>query len=58
MTTDPRLPYDSDLKRQLVEYIRDNFADVFGQHVALLREENGLEELAFRIHCGEFGPLP
>lgn len=59
MTFDPRSPISSsEFRSQMVARIRERYGDMLGVHAALLDDEEGLEELAFRIRCGEFGPLP
>ncbi len=58
MTMDPRDTHGSNLRNELVTQIRARFGDLLGPHAALLDDEEGLEELAFRIQCGELGPLP
>jgi hypothetical protein len=51
-----------DLRAELLvhirERIRERFGDRLGPWAELLETEDGLEELAFRIECGEFGSLP
>jgi len=43
-----------DLRSTMIDYIREHFSDMLGDHVALLDEPEGLDTLATMLRCGHF----
>ena len=49
------LPHDADVRSTMIDYIRDHFGDVLGEHAALLDRDGGLDELAALLRDGKIG---
>jgi hypothetical protein len=46
---------DAHFRSQMIAYIRRHFADVLGEHVALLDREDGLDTIAELLQSGRIG---
>ncbi len=48
-------PDAPNFRQAMIEYIKDNFADLLGPHADLLDEEDGLDKVAEMLSEGRFG---
>lgn len=48
------LPFDRSRKKEFVAFVCAHYGDALTGRERLLKDDDGLEELAFRIACGEF----
>lgn len=46
-----------DFQQQMIDFIREKWGDVLGEHVHLLEEEGGLDKLSVMLREGTIGRL-
>ena len=45
---------NSYFQRHMIDYIKEHFGDLLGEHVELLEKEGGLDKLSEMINSGKF----
>jgi hypothetical protein len=53
-----QLPTHGDFKQYMIQYIREHFKEMLGEHAALLDQEDGLDRLSSLVRSGAVGAMP